>query len=66
MKDKDISTLHSGGNLDEQVGIIEEYMLEYMDGVECWHSRSDTKPTVYYIGFAKKHNLLMTGGSDCH
>jgi hypothetical protein len=66
MKDKDISTFSSGGDLDEQVGIIEEYMLEYIDGVECWHSRSDVKTTAYYTRFAKKHNLLMTGGSDCH
>jgi len=52
MKDKDISTFSSGGDLDEQVGIIEEYMLEYIDGIECWHSRSDTKTTAYYTGFA--------------
>ena len=52
MKDKDISTFSSGGDLDKQVGIIEEYMLEYIDGVECWHSRSDTKTTAYYTGFA--------------
>jgi len=53
-------------DLDEQVKIIEEYMLDYIDGVECWHSRHDAKTTAHYIDFAKKHNLLMTGGSDCH
>ena len=53
-------------NLDKQTKIIEEYMLEYIDGVECWHSRHDAKTTAHYIEFAKKHNLLMTGGSDCH
>ncbi|MFC2021736.1 PHP-associated domain-containing protein [Chloroflexota bacterium] len=37
-----------------------------IDGVECWHSRSDAKATASYIDFAKKHGLLMTGGSDCH
>ena len=52
MKDKDISTFSSGGDLDEQVGIIEEYMLEYIDGVECEYSRNDTKTTAYYTGFA--------------
>ncbi|GAI24346.1 unnamed protein product, partial [marine sediment metagenome] len=25
-------------DLDEQTEIIEKYMLEYIDGVECWHS----------------------------
>jgi predicted metal-dependent phosphoesterase TrpH len=53
-------------DLDEQTKIIEGYMLEYIDGIECWHSRNDAKTTAYYIGFTKNHHLLMTGGSDCH
>jgi len=53
-------------DLDEQAKIIEEHMLDYIDGVECWHSRHDAKTTEYYIGFARKHGLIMTGGSDCH
>jgi len=53
-------------NLDEQTKIIEEYMLEYIDGIECWHSSHDVKATAQYVEFAKKHGLIMTGGSDCH
>jgi predicted metal-dependent phosphoesterase TrpH len=53
-------------NLEEQTKIIEQYMLEYIDGVECWHPRNDAKTTAHYIEFAKKHRLVMTGGSDCH
>ncbi len=53
-------------DLDEQTKIIEKYMLEYIDGVECWHSRNDANTTMHYIEFARKHSLLMTGGSDCH
>jgi predicted metal-dependent phosphoesterase TrpH len=53
-------------DLDEQTKIIEQYMLEYIDGVECWHSRNDAKTTLHYIEFARKHGLVMTGGSDCH
>ena len=53
-------------DLDEQTKIIERYMLEYIDGIECWHSRNDARTTAHYIGFSKKHHLLMTGGSDCH
>ena len=53
-------------DLDEQAKIIEEYMLDYIDGIECWHSRNDVKTTTHYIAFAKKHGLIMTGGSDCH
>jgi predicted metal-dependent phosphoesterase TrpH len=53
-------------NLAEQTKIIEKYMLDYIDGVECWHSRHDAETTAHYIEFAQKHSLLMTGGSDCH
>ena len=54
------------GDLERQTAIIEEHMLGYIDGIECWHSRSDARTTAHYIEFARKHNLLMTGGSDCH
>jgi len=53
-------------SLSEQIEIIEELMLRYIDGVECWHSRNDDQTTNHYIKFAKKHRLIMTGGSDCH
>jgi len=53
-------------DLDEQTRVIEKYMLQYIDGVECWHPRHDEKTTAHYIEFARKHNMLMTGGSDCH
>jgi len=53
-------------SLPEQTEIIEESFLRYIDGVECWHSRNDTLTTNHYIKFAKKHGLIMTGGSDCH
>jgi len=53
-------------SLEEQTEIIEESILRYIDGVECWHSRNDILTTNHYIKFAKKHGLIMTGGSDCH
>jgi predicted metal-dependent phosphoesterase TrpH len=53
-------------SLPEQTGIIEDSMLGYIDGVECWHSRNDTQTTEHYVKFAKEHGLIMTGGSDCH
>ncbi|MCK4221340.1 MAG: hypothetical protein KAX25_00610, partial [Dehalococcoidia bacterium] len=53
-------------DLDEQTKIIEEYVLEYIDGVECWHSRNDAKTTAHYVDFARRRHLIMTGGSDCH
>jgi predicted metal-dependent phosphoesterase TrpH len=52
--------------LAEQTAIVEETMMPYIDGVECWHSRSETQTTKHYVAFAEKHDLLRTGGSDCH
>src|SRR4030042_5603898 len=34
-------------DLDEQAKIIEGYMLEYIDGIECWHSRNDVRTTAH-------------------
>jgi hypothetical protein len=53
-------------SLVEQTGIIQEKMLLYIDGVECWHSRSTPETTNHYVAFAKEYGLMMTGGSDCH
>jgi predicted metal-dependent phosphoesterase TrpH len=53
-------------DLTEQTGIISRFMLDYIDGVECWHSRNDKETTEHYIEFCKTNNLIMTGGSDCH
>jgi predicted metal-dependent phosphoesterase TrpH len=53
-------------DLEEQTRVIEKYMLQYVDGIECWHTDHDEKTTAHYVEFARKHNLLVTGGSDCH
>jgi predicted metal-dependent phosphoesterase TrpH len=53
-------------SLSEQTQIIEESMMAHIDGVECWHSRNDAQTTNHYVKFARKHGLIMTGGSDCH
>jgi predicted metal-dependent phosphoesterase TrpH len=53
-------------SLHEQTEIIEESILRYVDGIECWHLRNDIQTTNHYIKFTKKHGLIMTGGSDCH
>ncbi len=53
-------------DLEEQTKIMEQYMLEYIDGVECWHPRHDQETTSHYVDFARRHGLIMTGGSDCH
>jgi predicted metal-dependent phosphoesterase TrpH len=52
--------------LKEQLEIITDSMLEYIDGIECWHIRHDKTTTESYLGFARQKGLMMTGGSDCH
>lgn len=53
-------------SLREQTRIISETMFDYIDGIECWHSRNNPSTTNHYIKFSKAHDLIMTGGSDCH
>jgi predicted metal-dependent phosphoesterase TrpH len=53
-------------DLSEQTTIVHAQMLDYIDGIECWHSRADKTTTEHYIDFCRKNNLMMTGGSDCH
>lgn len=53
-------------SLEEQAEIIEKYMLEYIDGIECWHPRHSQRAIEHYVRFARKHNMVVTGGSDCH
>jgi predicted metal-dependent phosphoesterase TrpH len=45
---------------------VKETMLPFIDGVECWHSRSTPETTSHYVKFAKEYELIVTGGSDCH
>ena len=52
--------------LPEQIEIVKDKMLPYIDGVECWHSRSTPETTNHYVAFTKENGLMMTGGSDCH
>lgn len=53
-------------SLPEQTEIIEGSMLRFIDGLECWHCRTDMQTTGHYMKFAKQNVLIMTGGSDCH
>lgn len=53
-------------SLPEQTKIVQDSMLPFIDGIECWHSRSDAETTAHYARFAEEHKLLVAGGSDCH
>jgi predicted metal-dependent phosphoesterase TrpH len=53
-------------DMEKQTKVIEKYMLQYIDGVECWHTDHDEETTRHYVEFARRHDMFMTGGSDCH
>jgi hypothetical protein len=46
--------------------IIRDTMLEYIDGIECWHIRHNRITTRTYAAFTREEGLIATGGSDCH
>lgn len=52
--------------LSEQLQIIHDAMMAYIDGIECWHSRHDNETTEAYVMFAHDRGLIVSGGSDCH
>ena len=53
-------------NLVTQARIIKENMLEYINGLECWHPGHDEATIKQYVGFSRENGLVVTGGSDCH
>jgi predicted metal-dependent phosphoesterase TrpH len=60
------SLIKISADLKEQQKIINETMIPYIDGVECWHSAHDEESTASYIKFAQETGLMVSGGSDCH
>jgi hypothetical protein len=53
-------------DLRRQTRILAENMIEYINGLECWHPRHDDATIAHYLDFTRKHHLISTGGSDCH
>jgi predicted metal-dependent phosphoesterase TrpH len=60
------SLVNLTSSVEEQVRIIHDAMMAYIDGIECWHSRHDTKTAATYATFARNTGLIVSGGSDCH
>ena len=40
--------------------------VEPLDGFECYHSGHSKEGTERLLRHCHKHNLLISGGSDCH
>lgn len=45
---------------------IKEFMEMGLNGIEVYHTDHNAVDTKKYIDFAKKNNMIMTGGSDFH
>ena len=60
------SLINLTSSLEEQLRIIQDTMVDYIDGIECWHSRHDKETTETYQTFAQEMGLMVSGGSDCH
>jgi predicted metal-dependent phosphoesterase TrpH len=55
---------HPGLNRTDEV--IPDLVAAGMDGIECFHTKHTATTAARYLALAEKHNLLVTGGSDCH
>lgn len=53
-------------DISQHPRIIRETMMDFIDGIECWHTRHNRITTKTYVSFTKQEGLLATGGSDCH
>lgn len=60
---------HPGMSLRHQ-GITEDTLRPFLEmgiaGLECFSSYHDEPTTRTCLDFCARHNLLVTGGSDCH
>ena len=55
---------HPGLNRSDQT--IPAIVDAGLDGIECFHTKHPPATAEHYLALARKHNLLVTGGSDCH
>jgi predicted metal-dependent phosphoesterase TrpH len=46
--------------------LIPKFIDEGLLGLEVYYSEHTQSMVNFYLGLAKKYNLLVTGGSDCH
>ena len=60
------SLVNLTSSMKEQEQIIRDAMMDYIDGIECWHSRHDNEASKAYQAFARNMGLMVSGGSDCH
>lgn len=59
-----VSMAHPG--LEEAYLFLDELVAVGLDGIEVYHPTLSSGDTQRYQQLAKRHNLIMTGGSDYH
>jgi hypothetical protein len=72
--DEAIALIHEAGGiavfahpgLVHHDSLIPELVEAGLDGIECYHTRHPTTTVEHYLEIAEQHDLLVTGGSDCH
>jgi len=52
--------------LSKRDDLIPEMVKRGLMGIEVYHSAHNMEIVAHYRRIAKKHHLLITGGSDCH
>ena len=60
-----ISVLAHPGLLKNKI-IIDHCISLGIDGIECIHSKHSKDDVILFSNIVKEHNLIKTGGSDCH
>ena len=69
-----IELIHQAGGLavlahpalNRNDNLIEPLVALGLDGLECYHTKHTPAATQTYLKIARRLNLLITGGSDCH
>lgn len=56
------SSFH-GPELEET---LDFFAKEAIDGIECYHPGHDEATMKRAVAWCRRHNLMITGGSDCH
>ena len=57
---------HPGNNLKNDYTIVEELIRQGIEGLEAFSNYHDDKANEYFYHMCRKHNLLVTCGSDFH
>lgn len=76
---KILNVIHSSGGkafiahifeykeIEDKINELEEMVSNYdIDGIECYYTNFTDEENKAVLEFAKKHNLLVSGGSDYH